>query len=67
TSGGAGWWKSPCPDLVRASVGQPAGATRHGTAVKKQYKVQRDTDFAHLNSKGGAVMAWAMFGELSLL
>ncbi|MBN2526385.1 MAG: hypothetical protein JXR76_08325, partial [Deltaproteobacteria bacterium] len=28
-SGGAGWWKSPCPDLVRASVGQPAGATRH--------------------------------------
>src|SRR6516164_4136689 len=26
--GRAGWWKSPCPDLVRASAGQPAEATR---------------------------------------
>ena len=28
-SGGAGWWKSPCPDLVRASGEQSPGATRH--------------------------------------
>ena len=27
-SGGAGWWKSPCPDLVRASGEQSPGATR---------------------------------------
>src|SRR5262249_37635881 len=27
-AGRAGWWKSPCPDLVRAPAGQPAGATR---------------------------------------
>ncbi len=27
-SGGAGWWKSPSPDLGRASAGKPAGATR---------------------------------------
>ena len=29
-SGGAGWWKSPCPDLVRASGEQSPGATRPG-------------------------------------
>ena len=28
-SGGAGWWKSPSPDLARALVGRPAGATLH--------------------------------------
>ena len=28
-SGGAGWWKSPSPDLVRAPAGKLAGATRH--------------------------------------
>jgi len=28
-SGGAGSWKSPCPDLVRASGEQSPGATRH--------------------------------------
>lgn len=28
--GGAVWWKTPCTDLVRASVGQPAVATRQG-------------------------------------
>lgn len=28
-SGGAGWWKSPCPVLVRASGEQSPGATRH--------------------------------------
>ena len=28
-SGRAGWWKSPCPDLVGASAEQSAGATRH--------------------------------------
>ena len=27
-SGGAGWWKSPCPVLVRASGEQSPGATR---------------------------------------
>ncbi len=26
-SGGAGWWKSPCPDLARASREQSLGAT----------------------------------------
>ena len=26
--GRAGWWKSPCPDLARASVGLPTGATQ---------------------------------------
>ena len=34
-SGGAGWWKSPCPDLVRASGEQSPGATRPpGCAVE---------------------------------
>ena len=37
-SGGAGWWKSPCPVLVRASGEQSPGATRppvslHGGCV----------------------------------
>ena len=27
-SGRAGWWQSPCPDLVGALAGQPAEATR---------------------------------------
>ena len=26
--GGAGWWKSPCPDLARAAAGEPAAATQ---------------------------------------
>ena len=30
-SGGAGWWKSPCPVLVRASGEQSPGATRPPT------------------------------------
>src|SRR5207245_5163990 len=29
TSGGAGWWQSPSPDLARAPVVETAGATRH--------------------------------------
>ena len=36
TSGGAGWWKSPSPDLVGASAGKPAGATRHHLTAKKR-------------------------------
>ena len=33
STGRAGWWKSPCPDLARAWVGQPAQATRPGFIV----------------------------------
>ena len=29
TNGGAGWWKSPSPDLARAPVEATTGATRH--------------------------------------
>ena len=32
-SGGAGWWQSPCPVLVRASGEQSPGATRPGMTV----------------------------------
>ena len=32
-SGGAGWWKSPCPVLVRASGEQSPGATRPVTGT----------------------------------
>ena len=35
-SGGAGWWKSPCPVLVRASGEQSPGATRPPTQRLKR-------------------------------
>ena len=33
-SGGAGWWQSPCPVLVRASGEQSPGATRPGRTAQ---------------------------------
>ena len=46
-SGGAGWWKSPCPDLVRASGEQSPGATRppltdHDPFVTPGFQVDLD-------------------------
>ena len=35
-SGGAGSWKSPCPDLVRAAGEQSPGATRHRSFLTAQ-------------------------------
>ena len=43
-SGGAGWWKSPCPVLVRASGEQSPGATRLGRTVPEEFRqVLRDS------------------------
>jgi len=41
--GRAGWWKSPCPDLARASAGQPAEATRHHLVSRAVTKVAWST------------------------
>ena len=40
-SGGAGWWKSPCPVLVRASGEQSPGATRPATIVAVEMAIAR--------------------------
>ena len=48
-SGGAGWWKSPCPVLVRASGEQSPGATRPplqghvDIAFSRHFRPVRDT------------------------
>src|SRR5262245_44352351 len=40
-TGGAGWWKSPCPDLARASAGKPAEATRQPFITEKVPEITR--------------------------
>ena len=44
-SGGAGWWKSPCPVLVRASGEQSPGATRppNRLSLPNRRRTRRET------------------------
>ena len=50
-SGGAGWWKSPCPVLVRASGEQSPGATRppiRNSIRRRTYRaIQKSRVMAH--------------------
>ena len=63
-SGGAGWWKSPCPVLVRASGEQSPGATRpsdrvvtHSGAPRRRYLFASITDSRIGNRPNGGRLA----------
>ena len=47
-SGGAGWWKSPCPDLVRASGEQSPGATRPPKGMVRKNRLVTIEQSLHL-------------------
>jgi hypothetical protein len=54
-SGGAGWWKSPCPDLARAWAGKLAQATQHAPVSGGATDTSVEAPVMGVEQSGGVV------------
>jgi hypothetical protein len=54
-SGGAGWWKSPCPDLARAWAGKLAQATQHAPISVGATDLSVEASVMDVERSGGVI------------